>query len=320
MTKIILHIGTHKTATTTIQKTFAHNQKIAHRAGLVYPDLPRQHHGLVADWIKLPEFYHYPAGAKAHWQSIAEVNGNSDNTVLISTEELSRGTPDNRVNFAELREWIAPFDEVQVVCSLRDQLSLVQSVYFEVFRKNPNFDWQKFLSACFTQRQATGVFLDYNDLYDMLLETFTEEEITFIPFRPNGQGVNPLTNFLDHIGFGHLADLMKQEDANRSQEALQTWLAVLVNRPNGFDPLLADAMAPIFEDRRTTMYTRAEAKRIRAEFAPSNETFLKRYTKLTAEDLSMVDYEERDYLFRNDLNPKHWLKLAQVMRHYGQTQ
>lgn len=319
MSKIILHIGTHKTATTTIQKTFAHNQKAAFRAGLVYPVLPRQHHGLVTEWIKLPEFYRYPAGAKVHWKNIVEVNADSDRTVLISTEELSRGTPDNRVNFTELREMISPFDEIKVVCCLRDQQSLIQSVYFEVFRKNSAFDWQKFLSSCFQKRQATGVYLDFNDLYDRLLETFSVDEISFFPFRPNGQGTNPVTNFLNHIGYGGLAKKMKHEEANRSGEPLLTWLSALVSQPNGYDPELAEAMVELFEGRRTTMFSRPEAKRVRSEFANSNIEFLSRYSKLNTKDLEMVDYDAMGYALRDDMKPDVWLKLARLMLRYNRT-
>lgn len=319
MSKIILHIGTHKTATTTIQKTFAHNQKIAFRAGLVYPVLPRQHHGLVTEWIKLPKFYHYPVSAKTHWKNIVEVNADSDRTVLISTEELSRGTPDNRVNFAELREMISPFDEVEVVCCLRDQQSLIQSVYFEVFRKDSTFDWQKFLSACFRQRQATGVYLDFNDLYDRLLESFSKDEISFFPFRPNGKGVNPVSNFLNHIGFGNLMKDLKQEEANRSGEPLQTWLSALVNNPDGYDPKLAQAMGDLFGGRRTTMFSRPETKRIRAEFSDCNVSFLERYNKMDSNDLKMVNYEEEGYALRDDMTPEIWLKLARLMMKYNAT-
>lgn len=316
VSKIILHIGTHKTATTTIQHTFAHNHKVAYRAGLVYPILPLQHHGLVADWIKLPEFYHYPAGAKAHWEKMAEVNAGTDRTVLISTEELSRGSPNNRVNFAELRELISPFDEVEVVCCLRDQLSLIQSVYFEVFRKNVGFDWPDYLGGCFQKRLATGVFLDFNALYDMLLENFSPDEISFFPFRPNGQSANPLQNFLNHIGFENLGKELRQEDANRSIAPLQTWLSGLVNRPKAFDPKLAHAVDQLFDGRRTTMFARAEAKRIRSEFSESNAAFLKRYAKLTPKDLEMPDYEADGYFFRDDMTPQLWLRLAQIMLQY----
>jgi len=72
MARLILHIGTHKTATTTIQNSFHANRKLLAQHGLIYPDLGRAagHHGLVTDWIDLPANYHYPQGAAAAWQQV----------------------------------------------------------------------------------------------------------------------------------------------------------------------------------------------------------------------------------------------------------
>ncbi|PTX57718.1 hypothetical protein C8N43_2389 [Litoreibacter ponti] len=314
MSKLVLHIGTHKTATTTIQRSLHLNRTEAFKAGLVYPDLPRQHHGLVADWIRLPEFYHYPAGAKAHWQHITKVNSGTDRTVLISTEELSRGTPDNQVNFSELRELVAAFDEVEVVCFLRDQLSLIQSIFFEVFRKHGKLGWNNYLALCFRDRLATGVFLDYGKLYDLLLTHFSEDEITFLPFRPSGQAVSPLNALLSHIGFSNLIGKIKQEDANRSAEPLATWLSVLINHPDGFDADLATTILPLFDGKKTSMYTSAEAKRVVDFFEPLNAAFLERYPGLTASDLAMQQPLEDEYFFRDQVRTPVWIELARLMR------
>ena len=71
MSKVILHIGTHKTGTTTIQDTFALNRNLLSGKGLVFPEIGKTNgqHGLVMDWIKLPEAYHLDTTAQAAWTS-----------------------------------------------------------------------------------------------------------------------------------------------------------------------------------------------------------------------------------------------------------
>ena len=314
MAKLILHIGTHKTATTTIQGTFATNHAIAFKHGLTYPILPSQHHGLVADWINLPAQYHYPAGAEANWRYINETHAGTDSTVLISTEELSRGTKDNQVNFTELREWTSGFDEVQVVCVLREQVSFIQSIFFEVFKKGGKIDWAAYLTGALNNKMATGLYLDYNDLYERLLADFDAGEVSFIPYRPAGQYANPLDTLLNHIGFPELIGAMKQKDANKSPSPLETWLAVMIARPGPFDPELANAIAPIFGGLKTTLFSVPEYKQVRERFAPLNEQFLDRYSGLTNKDLELAHFSHETHVFRNQITQKRWLQLAKLMR------
>ena len=68
MARAILHIGTHKTATTTLQDSFRLNAALLARRGLIYPQIDARHsghHGLVTDWNPLPAVYHLPGGSMA---------------------------------------------------------------------------------------------------------------------------------------------------------------------------------------------------------------------------------------------------------------
>jgi len=294
--KLVLHIGTHKTATTTIQATFAKNQVIAKQRGLIYPVLPKQHHGLVADWIDLPKPYHYPEGSEFHWRKINEKYAGTDVTVLVSTEELSRGTKGNQVNFTELRSWITGFDEVKVVCMLREQVSFIQSIFFEVFKRGGAIKWAPFFNSCISGKKATGVYLDYSELYQRLLNDFEAEEISFIPYRPAGKSPDPVAHFLEHIGFSDLIDLVEQKDANRTPPS------------------------PIFGGKKTTMFSEAEYKRIVDLFEPINKSFTELYPRMKPEDLALADYDVESHVFRNGITPQQWLDLAKMMRLEGANQ
>ena len=53
MSEILIHAGTHKTGTTTIQDTLRHNRARLKAARLVYPAIGRAagHHLLAAEWL-----------------------------------------------------------------------------------------------------------------------------------------------------------------------------------------------------------------------------------------------------------------------------
>ena len=57
MSRIILHVGTHKTATTTLQDTCAANRRRLAAHGVVFPEVgpTNGQHTLVTRWIPLPE-------------------------------------------------------------------------------------------------------------------------------------------------------------------------------------------------------------------------------------------------------------------------
>ena len=73
MSEIILHVGTHKTGTTTIQDTLFHNRELLRARGVVYPriGLIAPHHNLVTRWIDLPLQFRARRSALANWESLA---------------------------------------------------------------------------------------------------------------------------------------------------------------------------------------------------------------------------------------------------------
>ena len=64
MPRLVLHIGTHKTGTTSLQNHWHANRQALSQVGIVYPDLTPHsgHHGFLTDWIALPQVYALPKG------------------------------------------------------------------------------------------------------------------------------------------------------------------------------------------------------------------------------------------------------------------
>lgn len=314
MSRIILHAGTHKTATSTIQRSLGDGRALAARHGLVYPDLRNGHHGLCLDWIALPEIYRYPEGSRAAWEGIVARHAGGDRTVLVSSEELSRGTRSMKVDFAQLRGWLKPFDEVEIVCFLREQVSLIQSVFLEIARKWPNFAWGKHLRHGLNVKLGAGVHLDFGALYDDLLTGFDASEITFLPFRPGrADGHDPLGRLLHHIGHGALDAEIARHDTNVSGDPLATWLAGLIDERFVGDPAVEARIRALYGARRSVMYTRSEYLETLKTFAPLNAAFLARYPDMGADDLKLADRDPEDVFYRNEFGPGFAARLARTM-------
>ena len=190
MSRVVLHIGTHKTATTTIQDTFWTNSELLARHGVVYPRQGRVtgHHGLVFDWGRLPEVYRLEAGSRRTLAQIAEDHAGGDLTVFLSSEEFSRGDPRGAVDFAEVRSILAPFGRIEVICTLRPQWQFLQSVYLELSKKMLPPRPPQMVAPVIEKGMFAGLWIDYNLLLDRLETVFAPDEIALVDFETARRG------------------------------------------------------------------------------------------------------------------------------------
>lgn len=321
MSKIVLHVGTHKTGTTTVQDTFALNRELLERVGLIFPKIGRANgqHGLVMDWIKLPEFYHLDVSSKDAWKRLAKEHARSDRTVLISTEELSRGNPNSRVDLRELRDLISDFDEVKVVCCLRNQISFIQSIYLQVVKSSINLNWTNFLESSLTSKTATGLYLDYSDLRSYFETGFSKSEVVFFSYEQSvGASQGIIGRIMAECGleehWGALRTLPAGH-SNVSPDPLATWAAAHVLGSRPFQPWLVEVARETLDDlgganKKTTIFTKAEYDRLRSTFLPLNEKFNLGESE-GDEDLSISAFPKADNLmFRDALTPAFWVNLS----------
>lgn len=146
--KLVLHIGAHKTATTTIQQVYDKNRARLRKAGVWYPayselfPMMRNHYAhldvakaLMGESKKLTPEQVEVFFARLH-NNARSMKG--VDSVLISAEPFYRGRlpgegqlPERRRGYvAQLRELI-PFDDVEVVLVLRRQDDYLESLYNE---------------------------------------------------------------------------------------------------------------------------------------------------------------------------------------------
>ena len=274
MSELVLHIGTHKTATTTIQATLHDNRRRLAAEGLVYPRIGRDkgHHLLATPWIDLPPRYHDGTPAEAHWRRLAARHAAGAARVLISSEGFSRRRP-KRVDFAELAAFAAPFGRRRVICYVRNQAEYVQSVYVQVLKRGRFVDFDGFIRPCLEDGQVGGLYLDYGALFDHVARGFAPEDIGFLAYEAGARHPGGIVqHLLDAVGGG--IRLPPGRSSNVSPGPVALWAALQVSAPGAPSPeLLAAAEAGVRTlagEARATLYTRGQLARLAARLEPLN--------------------------------------------------
>jgi len=328
MSEIVIHIGTHKTATTTLQDLLFENRMALSSQGLVYPSIGRSsgHHTLTTHWIDLPDHYHDERSARAHWQILAETYGPSEQTVLISSEELSRGRP-KHVDFSELSRFTEAFDHRRIVCVLRNQMEFVQSVYLEIAKQVVTIPFDTFFTRTIANRFSAGCHIDFTLLYEQLLRGFAPDEIVFLSYATlirNSKGFVP--SFLAALGLDQAAESLARSSppefrSNVSPDPLALLAATMAAQSEPPSPRLVAAAETALKEHfagtpkeggRTTLYTRQQVAELEALFGPLNQAFLDRIGQPEL-CLTFPAWDENT-IYRDDLPTWFWADLAQRLR------
>ncbi len=219
---MILHVGTHKTGTTSIQKALEQNRNWLQERGYVYPSLGRlHHHNVIAQRLALN-------GQTDDVRSaLGQVSGH---TLILSAEEfwgMTRNDEDwneycrpdywqRRVEYLKrVRAALSDFEEIIVLICFRRQVEYAASLYatkllngrfrgsFEDFRSRskPLFDYRRQLEA-FRSMFDNVQFTSFDALKNNLVPAFCDW--AGIPVPPTGLGrrekitpAGPLVRWVD---------------------------------------------------------------------------------------------------------------------------
>ncbi|MFK5996668.1 MAG: hypothetical protein QM492_01005 [Rhodobacterales bacterium] len=324
MSKVVIHIGTHKTATTTIQNIFWSNHDKLAEHGLIYPRIGEKipgHHGLVFYWKHMPAPYQLPKGSRAGLKDIADTYANKDVTVFLSSEEFSRvGVGDQPENsFIELRELLSGFDEIEVVCVLRTQWQFLQSAYMEISKKNCPPRPSALVAPTMSSGAFQGLWVDYNPLLTKLEEAFEPHEITLLDFdvcRRSKDGI--LGYFLRHLGVDiDIEDLAMQHGSvwNSSSLSLAGWVANLLSEPRVAPPHLIKRIerllrAEFGDDVRPCIFSHDEFNRLSTHFEAKNRTLEARRAAVQPDFAVTRADPETITLFKNQINNTFWIRIC----------
>lgn len=324
MARVVLHIGTHKTATTTIQDMFAHNAALLRQHGVIYPRLSRVagHHGLVMEWNRLPEIYAVPNGSIETLKQLCKDYAHVPGTLLLSSEEFSRGKPGARVDFRAVRELLSGFEGISVVCVLREQWQFMQSIYLQASKERQPPKPSTMVQSVLKQDMTDGLWTDYNLLYDHLLEAFAPEEIAFLDFdtcRRHPDGI--VGAMLDHLGCGLSAASLQVVHgglSNVSPLSLPTWAACSISEPDRAPAWLIESTTGAFraehgEEATPCLWTRGEFAQLTSYSRQRNDRLSER-VKAVQPDFRITQSEPgKTVIFRDGLSASFWTRCCRWM-------
>ena len=189
MSRIVLHVGTHKTATTTVQDTLALNRRHLAGHGIVFPQVGPNagQHALVTRLDPAAgAVLRQPAGAGKPGSTLARGHAAGDATVIVSSEEFSRaarGSTCASSPASSLPSTGGPSSACCATSSPTCSRSICRSP-----RRPGVAGFEAFLAEALRTGLATGLQLDYGALYDRLLAGFAPEEIVFLCYEAAVRG------------------------------------------------------------------------------------------------------------------------------------
>lgn len=193
--RLIIHIGSHKTATTFLQGTFANSPAVLAGLGVLYPrsgQIYEAHFNLCAD-LKDPGLRDTALESLPHWAALfAEIDASPLPTVLLSAENFGWG-----LDVARLAGLAARFD-VSVLYYMRSPDSMVESFYNQIVK---DFETRETRSIeTYLAEEPLGI-LDTTKILRPWAEMFGAKAILLRLFGPSYLPDGILTDFLRSIGY-----------------------------------------------------------------------------------------------------------------------
>lgn len=198
--RLLLHIGMHKTGSTSIQRFFVRNRLLLRVLGIDYPE------AYDARGKRLPkhnDLFHAISHEKDHGCTHPQLGPSADlidklasriegnRTTVISAEGLSGEHPAFSRAFAPLQGRF----EIRVVCFLRRQDDWAQSFYKQMVQSREVRESRSF--AEFINAPSTREHLDYAQLLDWWADALGDTSIRVEIYRP---GIRVLPSFLKAAG------------------------------------------------------------------------------------------------------------------------
>ncbi|MDJ0820538.1 MAG: hypothetical protein QNJ09_01850 [Paracoccaceae bacterium] len=239
--KLFLHIGSHRTATTSIQQFMFANFEALKKTGILYPMRVARHQRLI-NTIFAGKRNSAEVGqdlmerAAKHEAALGKPIG----TVVLSDEDISM-----RRDLSPLAGLREHFD-VQVVFSLRRQDLWLESWFFQ----NIKWQWIPHLSHCtfdeFLERREEFHWIRYNRYVQHLEDVFGAENIRLNVFEKQQMPDGPVVAFCKQIGLTDLSTCSTPPHVNSSMSA--EMVEFLRHIPlDTFDPPERDLLRQAFE-------------------------------------------------------------------------
>lgn len=204
--RLILHIGMHKTGTSSVQRYFSRNRMMLRRMGVSYPnsigiDGARQpKHASIFDAISHEADFGSPhpvlgPSATVIGSTADEIESSSGQIGVLSAEGLSG---ERRV-FAEAMASLSDRFDTTVVIFVRRQDHWVESFYKQMVLSREVKEVRSFHQ--FIEADSTKAHMSYDRIIRWWMDAFGEERVLVKGFHPLG-AKRPLMKLLDIAALG----------------------------------------------------------------------------------------------------------------------
>ncbi len=201
---VVLHVGMHKTGTTSLQTMIARNREHFREQGLYYPATGQVgvgdgQHNLAWELLG-DERFDPEAGSLAGLAD--ELRERRPPAVLISSEDLEylHDKPDRLVTLRDLLEDLGY--SARIVITLREPSEYLESLYYELVHQGRAGDFDVFVTEALEQRgifSPGGIELDYSRLIGGFAGVFGDRALRVLAYD-HDDAVGPvLTAFADAL-------------------------------------------------------------------------------------------------------------------------
>jgi len=212
---LYLHIGVHRTATTSIQRFLRGNTQALALRGVLNPGGLSRHH-VLAGRILSGQADAVAAELTAEARAAGAAAGCPVRAIVLSDEDIC-----TRTDIARLARLSAHF-EVRVIFVIRRQDLWLESWY----RQNVKWQWNPDLAhltfAEFLARRRRFFWIDYDATVTRLERLFGADAVRVMVFEKDAMPEGPVAAFARAIGLDSLDGLELGQHANASLSALTT--------------------------------------------------------------------------------------------------
>ena len=276
--RLVLHVGTLKTGSTTLQQTLGALAPELRRRGVHVPLAARLHprrgqHGNLRRALTGRGFQPECGG----WPELATELRRSDAEQFVVSDEWFASEPPGALprRFAELARGCRL--DVDVVGYVRPQWRYLESRYTEMVKTNDEHKpFDLFCAVTLAKRPAAHPWLSYRRAFAPWRAAFGDR-VTLVPLQPGRPAAGPVGHFLDVLGAGDLADRAaapantrpgaKETEVRRLASAARARRAGTQRSPL---PRLAELLA---DDAPFAGFDVAQARAVMALFEADNAAF-----------------------------------------------
>lgn len=275
MLTLYVHVGVHRTATSSIQRFLCDNAKVLLSKGYLFPYAVPRHFAQIKQIVS-----HKISATDFAEDLLRQVEGAAEpvHSVVISDEDISNIA--DPMILAGLQE---KFD-VKVVVSLRRQDLWLESWYLQniKWQWNPNLSHISF--AEFLQRKKRFFWIDYDSHLAKYERTFGQGSVLATVFENPAMPHGPIVSFLTLLGINDLTGFGPLLNINSSLSPMMTeFLRHLpLDRINRFERALFEKAFAAVDANLTTNGSKLllpydERLEIIFEYAEGNHVVAKRY-------------------------------------------